>query len=164
MVLHKDRIEFPISAQMNLYERTVMNYGRIAVAALAATFVYYLYGFLVEGLLIRKDFAPYTAVYRPAEMVMGYMPIGLLCTLIATLVLAMMYAKGYEGGSGAAEGIRFGVLVGIFVVCTFVGPNYVTLNIGRKLALELAASALVQWIIVCVVIGLIYKPVSVAAR
>ena len=79
-------------------------------------------------------------------------------------MIAMMYAKGYEGGSGAAESARFGVLVGIFVVCTFVGANYVTLNIGRKLALELAASALVPWTIVCVVVGLIYKPALAAAH
>jgi len=135
-----------------------MNYGRIAIAAVAATVGYYVYGFLVEGLLIRKDFSPYTAVYRPADTVMGYMPLGFACTLIATFVIAMMYAKGYEGGSGAVEGFRFGVLVGIFVLCTVVGANYVTLNIGRKLALELGASTLVQWTTVCVVIGLIYKP------
>jgi len=135
-----------------------MNYGRIAIAAVAATVVYFVYGFLVEGLLIRKDFSPYTAVYRPADTVMGYMPLGFACTLIATFVIAMMYAKGYEGGSGAVEGFRFGVLVGIFVLCTVVGANYVTLNIGRKLALELGASTLVQWTTVCVVIGLIYKP------
>jgi len=141
-----------------------MNYGRIAIAAVAATVVYYVYGFLVEGLLIRKAFSPYSAVYRSADTVMGYIPLGFACTLIATFVIAMMYAKGYEGGSGAAEGARFGVLVGIFVVCTFVGPNYVTLNIGKKLALELAASALVQWTIVCVVIGLIYKPALPAAH
>ncbi|HEV1993979.1 MAG TPA: hypothetical protein VGR03_06600 [Candidatus Acidoferrum sp.] len=141
-----------------------MNYGRIALAAVASTVVYYLYGFLVEGLLIRKDFSPYSAVYRSADTVMGYIPLGFACTLIGTFVIAMIYAKGYEGGSGAAEGARFGLLVGIFVVCTFVGPNYVTLNIGRKLALELAASNFVQWIIVCVVIGLIYKPASAAGQ
>jgi len=143
----------------------VMNYGRIVIAAVAATLVYYAYGFVVEGLLIRKDFAPYTAVYRSAETVVRYMPLGLIGTLVGTFVIAMIYAKGYEGGSGVAEGARFGVLVGIFVVCTFVAANYVTLNIGGRLALEIAASAFVQWIVVCVVIGLIYKPaISVAAR
>jgi len=76
----------------------------------------------------------------------------------------MMYAKGYEGASGAVEGARLGVLIGIFVACTFVGANYVTLNIGRKLALELAASAFVQWTIVCIVIGLIYKPALAATH
>ncbi len=141
-----------------------MNFGRIAIAAIAATVVYYAYGFLVEGLLIRKDFSPYTALYRSADTVVGYLPLGFACTLIATFVAAMIYAKGHEGGSGIAGGARFGVLVGIFVMCTFVGPNYVTLNIGRKLAIELAVSALVQWTIVCAVIGLIYKPALAAAR
>ena|SRR2546425_4210865 len=135
-----------------------MNYRRIVIAALAATVVYYVYGFLVEGLLIRKDFSPYSAVYRSADTVMGYMPLGFACTLIATFVIAIIYANG----PGAAEGFRFGVLVGIFVLCTFVEANYVTLNIGRKLALELAASTLVQWTTVCVVIGAIYKPALAA--
>ncbi len=135
-----------------------MNYTRIAVAAVAATVVYYIYGFIVEGMLIRKDFSPYTAVYRPADSVMGYMPLGLVCTLIASFVITTLFAKGYGLGFGAAGGAVFGVAVGLFVVCTFVGANYVTLNIGRKLAVELALSALVQWTIVCLVIGLIYKP------
>lgn len=141
-----------------------MNYGRLAIAAIAATLVYYVYGFLVEGLLIRKDFSPYTAVYRPADQVIRYMPLGFICTLIAIFVIAMIYAKGYEGGSGAAEGARFGILVGILLVCTFVGPNFVTLNIGRKLALELAGSVFVQWVVVCIVIGLTYKPSPAAAH
>ena len=46
---------------------------------------------------------------------------------------------------------------GTFVACTFVGPNYVTLNLGRKLALELAASAILQWTIVCLAVGFIYR-------
>jgi hypothetical protein len=62
------------------------------------------------------------------------------------------------------EGARLGVRVGIFVVCAFVGHNFVILNLGGKLALELAVSNFVQWILVCVVIGLIYKPASATAH
>lgn len=142
-----------------------MNYARIAVAAFAATLVYYVYGYLVEGLLIRRDFLPYSAVYRSAESVVRYFPLGILGTLIAAFVIGIIYAKGYAGGSGAVEGARFGVLVGIFAVCAFVTTNFVILNIGWKLALKLAASAFFEWILVCTVIGLIYKPAaSIAAR
>src|SRR6266581_2722752 len=101
------------------------------MAAVAATVVYYVYGFLVEGLLIRKAFSPYSALYRSADTVMGYLPLGFACTLVATFVTAIINAKGYEGGSGVAEGVRFGVLVGIFVMCTFVGTNYVTPSAGN---------------------------------
>jgi len=141
-----------------------MNYGRLAIAAVSATAVYYVYGFLVEGLLIRKDFAPYKALYRSADTVMGYMPIGLVCTLIATFIIAGLFANSHEGAPPAGSLAGFGVLVGAFVACTFVGPNYVTLNIGKKLALELAASTILQWTVVCLVIGVIYRPALVARR
>jgi hypothetical protein len=106
-----------------------MNYGRLAVAAIGATVVYYAYGFVVEGLLIRKDFSPYSAVYRSADTVMGYMPLGLACTLIVTFVITTLFANSHGGVAGFGEVTRFGLLVGIFVVCTFVGPNY-----GQQLA------------------------------
>jgi hypothetical protein len=38
--------------------------------------------------------------------------------------------------------------------------NYVNLNIGLKLALMQAAAYFVQWTIVGIVIGLIYKPLA----
>ena len=66
----------------------------------------------------------------------------------------------HQGGSGTAEAARFGVLIGIFVVCAFVLHNYVNLNIGLKLALGQAAAYFVQWTIVGIVIGLIYKPLA----
>ena len=85
------------------------------------------------------------------------MPLGMVSILIGIFVLAIMYAKGYEGGSAVAEGFRFGLLVGVFVVCAFITTNFVILDVGGKLALKLAASALAQWTIVGVVIGTIYK-------
>jgi uncharacterized membrane protein len=66
----------------------------------------------------------------------------------------------HPGGSGIAEGARFGVLIGIFVVCAFVLHNYVNLNIGLKLALGQAVAYFVQWAIIGIVIGLIYKPLA----
>jgi hypothetical protein len=137
-----------------------MNYGRIALAAVAATVVYFIYGFLMEGLLIRKDFAPYAVVYRSADKAMSFMPLGFVCTLIAAFVVAMMYAKGCAAGLGLAESLRFGLLIGIFVMCAHVGHNYAVFNIGGKLAVELAISALIQWTLVCAVIGIIYKPAA----
>ena len=64
----------------------------------------------------------------------------------------------YQGGSGVAEGARFGVLIGVFAVCAFVVHNHVNLNIGLKLTLEQAAAYFVEWTVVGIVIGLIYKP------
>ena len=146
----------------NVEEGLAVSYGRMAVGAFAATVVYFIWGFLIEGLLIRKDFAPYAAIYRPAESVLGYFPLGILCTLIAAFIISLLYMKGYAGGS-VADSARFGALIGLFVVCTSVGPNYVTLKIGGKLAAEIALNALVQWTLVGTIIGLICKPALAAA-
>jgi len=42
--------------------------------------------------------------------------------------------------------------------------NYGTLIIGRKLALEEAAAALVEWTLVGMAIGLVYKPAPGSPR
>ena len=141
-----------------------MNYGKAAVAALVATLVYYMIGFLTEGWLFRGDFAPYAAVYRSSDTVMRYMPLGMVFAFIGAFVVAMVYATFASGNYGVLEGSRLGALVGVFVACVFVGTNYVILNIGGKLALKQAASAFVQWTIVGLVIGLIYRPLSAAAK
>ena len=135
-----------------------MSYARLVAAAVAALVVFFAYGFLVNGMLIREDYAQFSVVYRSADALPQYVPYGLAGTFVAMLALVMMYAKGYEGGSGAAEGARFGALVGIFVACTHVVDNYVTLNIGAKLATEMAVAAFFQWILVGLVVGLVYRP------
>jgi hypothetical protein len=137
-----------------------MNYTRIALAALAAWIVYFAVGALVSGMLFADYYRPYTAVYRAKEEVMSRFPVGIVGMLVAMLVIAVIYAKGYEGGSRWMEGLRFGLLVGLFVVGAVVGDEYVTLNIGGKLALVMAAGRLFSWIIVGITLGLVYKPAA----
>ena len=135
-----------------------MNYSRLVLAALGGMVASFAFGFLVLWLVpaLIKEGHKYPAVFRPKEEMMTVMPIGLVATFIAILVVAIIFAM--TGGSGTTEGARFGVLIGSFVVCAFVLHNYVNLNIGLKLALGQAAAYFVQWTIIGIVIGLIYKP------
>ena len=139
-----------------------MNYSSLALAALGGTVASFAVGFLlfwlVPGLI--KEGHKYPAVFRPKEEMMKVMPIGLVATFISILVVAMIFAMIHQGGSSAMAGARFGVLIGVFVVCAFVLHNYVNLNIGLKLALMQAAAYFVQWTIIGIVIGLIYKPLA----
>jgi len=137
-----------------------MNYVRIFVAGLVGTVVYFLVGGLVFGKLIAHYYAPYPGVYRSAEMVQQHIPIGLTSTFLGILLLAVIYAVGYKGGAGWAEGFRFGLLIGLFFACSVVGDEYVTLNIGRELAIAMALGRIFGWVIVGTTIGLIYKPVA----
>jgi hypothetical protein len=139
-----------------------MNYASLALAALGGTVAYFTFGFLVLWLVpaLIKEAHKYPAVFRPKEEIMKVMPIGLVATFLSILVAALMFALMHHGRSGATAGAHFGVLIGIFVVCAFVLHNYVNLNIGLKLALGQAVTYFVQWTIVGIVIGLIYKPLA----
>lgn len=137
-----------------------MNYSRLGLAALGGMVASFAFGFLVLWLVpaLMKEGHKYPGVFRPKEEMMTVMPIGLVATFIAILVVAIIFAMIHQGGSGTMEGARFGVLIGIFVVCAFVLHNYVNLNIGMKLALGQAVAYFLQWTIIGIVIGLIYKP------
>ena len=139
-----------------------MNYSRLGLAALGGMVASFAFGFLVLWLVpaLINEARKYPAVFRPKEEMMTVMPIGLVATFISILVVAIIFAMIHRGGSGITEGARFGVLIGIFVVCAFVLHNYVNLNIGLKLALGQAVAYFVQWTIIGIVIGLIYKPLA----
>lgn len=140
-----------------------MNYSRVGLAALGGTVASFAFGFLVIGLApaLINEAHKYPAVFRPEEEMMKVMPIGIVASFIAILVVAIIFAMINRGGSGRTEGARLGVLIGIFAVCNVL-HNYMNLNIGLKLALGQAAAYFVQWTIVGIVIGLIYKPLVVA--
>jgi hypothetical protein len=139
-----------------------MNYSRLGLAALGGMIASFAFGFLVFWLVpaLINEARKYPAVFRPVEEMMTVMPIGIVATFIAILVVAIIFAMIHRGGSGTTEGARFGALIGIFVVCAFVLHNYVNLNIGLKLMLGQAVAYFVQWTIVGIVIGLIYKPLA----
>jgi len=137
-----------------------MNMTRIALASAAAFVAYMAYGFAVFALVpsLKEEFQKYPAVYRAREDLMKTMPLAMVSTLVELLVLSVLYAMLYRDGPGALEGLLFGALVGIFSVCNFVIHNYVNLNVGVKLTVQQAVVYFVQWSLVGLVIGLVYRP------
>jgi len=136
-----------------------MNYARLAIAAGGAWVAYFAFGFLVFGVLplLRNEYAKYPAVYRTPEDMTRVMPFGMAAMFVAMVVLAALYAMAYQGGSGLVEGARFGALVATFAVCAFVVHNHVNLNMGRTLTIGQAVAYFIEWTIVGIVIGLIYR-------
>jgi hypothetical protein len=138
-----------------------MNTTRFVLAALAATIVDGVYGFAVYGTAMAGHFAAFPAVFRSAVDGAAYLPAMFCGILIAMFAVSYIYTKGYEGGSGALEGLRFGLLIGIFNAGYVVGTDYGILNIGRRLALEMAVAGMFEWLLVGTTIGLIYRAVPV---
>lgn len=137
-----------------------MNYARIGLASLGAFVAYMALGGLIFGAIpsLKDEFLKYPAVYRSQEGQMSHMPVGMVAMLLSIVVLAVLYAMTYKGGSGIAQGAIFGLLIGLFAIGSFVLHNYVNLNIGFKITAISAIAYLVEWMVVGIVIGLIYKP------
>lgn len=137
-----------------------MYFLRVFLAALAAFVAYMAVGGLAFGMIpsLRTEFLKYPAVYRSKEGQMSHMPLGMAGMFVSMVVLTVIYAMLYQGGSGLVEGAGFGALVGLFAIGSFVFHNHVNLNIGWKLTVQQSVAYLVEWIIVGIVIGLVYRP------
>ena len=141
-----------------------MNYPRLLLAAVAALVAFFAWGFLTEGWLLRKDFAPSAAFYRTSDLQMKYMPFGLLSVLVAMLAAVVLYAGWCGGKSSAVKGLQFGLITGVFVACIHPISNLVTMNMHTKLGLEITASTVIGWLLAGLVIGLVYRPLTPLSR
>ena len=136
-----------------------MNYARIALAGLGGTVAYFAIGFLLFALLpFEAEVRQFAAVYRPPESMQRVAPIGMVALLLGMMALAALYALTYRDSSALAQGVRFGLLVGVFAAGSFVLHNYVSLNIGLRLAVLQAVAYFVQMLSAGVVIALLYRP------
>jgi hypothetical protein len=140
-----------------------MNAGRLVLAAVVATIVDGVYGFVVYGTLLAPSFAALPAVYRQADTAPAYMPFIFVGTFLAMLAASYIYTKGYEGGSAVKEGVGFGVAIGLFAAGYASIVNYATLNLPTGHGMTMAAAAFVEWILAGIVIALIYKPARARA-
>jgi hypothetical protein len=122
--------------------------------------VYFAIGFLLVSLLpLADEIRQFAAVYRTPESMKRVAPVGMVALLVAMMALATLYALAFRGdGFYVGQGVRFGFLVGVFAAGSFVLHNYVSLNIGLRLALLQAVAYFVQWLGSGVVIALIYRP------
>ena len=137
-----------------------MSWMRIALAALGAFVAYFVVGGLLFAVLpwLKTEFMKYPAVYRSQEGIKSLMPAGMAAMFVSMVVLALIYAMIYGGGAGVMEGARFGALIGVFAMGAFTVHNFVNLNIGLKLTVGQSVAYFVEWVVVGIVIGVIYRP------
>ena len=139
-----------------------MNVGRLLAAAVVATVVDAVYGFVVYGTLLLSRFEALPAVYRQGADSQAHTPYIFCGTLLAMIAAAYIYTKVYEGGSGVGEGLAFGIVMGLFAAGYAGIVNFATLNIPMSHGMTMAAAAFVEWVLAGLVIGASYKPAGAA--
>jgi hypothetical protein len=132
-----------------------MNKGRVLAAAACGTIAFFIYGFAIHGKLIAKDYIAYPeGVYRAGEDAQSHVVFVLAGRFVAILIFTIIFSKI---GRGAGAGARLGLLFGIFMAGAFIAVSYGTIHIGGKLAVELAFSEPIEWTLVGLVVGLVYR-------
>jgi len=89
---------------------------------------------------------------------MSHFPAGMFGIFLSISVMTVLYAMSYRPGSALAAGAIFGVLFGLFYLGSFVLHNYANLNIGLRLTVFSAIAFMLEWVVVGVVLGLVYRP------
>ena len=135
-----------------------MNVPRFALATLGALVAYFaLGGLFFTRASMRAEFMKYPAIYRSQQEMKGVMPLGVAGMLLSMAVLTALFAMLHPMGAGLVAGAEFGALIGLYALGSFVLHNYVNLNIGARLTLYQAMAYFIEWVVVGIVIGLIYR-------
>jgi len=141
-----------------------MNFPRVAMAAVAAWILYFGFGYIVHGVLLKDLYLQQASALRPEAEANGILPMAFAGSLLGFFAFAYTYAKGYEGGSGLHEGLRFGVLVGI-MLCSFAAIwEYMVWPARTALLIAWLIDFIVEFACYGMVVGIVYKPLTVPAR
>jgi hypothetical protein len=140
----------------------IMNWMRLAAAAIAAWIVSIGLGYLVNNVLLAGLYQANQTALRANADIMPMLPIGFAATFVGFFVLSYAFAKGYEGGNGTMEGVRFGFMVGVLLACFAVVWEYVVFPIQAAMSVAMIVDTLIEYTIYGAIIGTIYKPRAAA--
>ncbi|HEX6127262.1 MAG TPA: hypothetical protein VFZ23_17955 [Pyrinomonadaceae bacterium] len=88
---------------------------RFLISGISASVFFFLWGFLVHGLLLTQDYMQIQSMFRPEAEAMGNMPYMILAHVIMGFALAWIYSQGISGASWIAQGLRFGLAAALLV-------------------------------------------------
>jgi len=125
---------------------------RFILAFMAAYIFLFVWGWLLNGVLLKDLYAETPNLWRSQSEMAG------LFHWIVVFSLVMIYASGFAGG-GVLAGIRLGVLLEIAAIGMRLG-FYAVQPIPGRLILYGSIGGLIEMVIVGAMVGAIYKPAS----
>ena len=133
-----------------------MNYTRLALAAVVAWVVSLIYTLAVVRWVLYDRIVDYPGVFRSAAAANANLPLWLGGTLLTMLAVAYLYARGCQTTTRVFSGLGLGTVFGFIAVGATVS-EYVSFNIGRRLAALSAASAFLECILIGLAISAVYR-------
>ena len=134
---------------------------RFILAFIAAYIFIFLWGWLLNGVLLKDIYAQTPNLWRSQSEMMSLFHWIIIGQALIVFAFIMIYASGFADG-GVIAGIQLGVLVEIAAIGMRMG-FYAVQPIPGKLILYGSVSGIIEMIIVGAIIGAIYKPPAARA-
>jgi len=131
---------------------------RFILAFIAAYIFLFVWGWLLNGVLLKDLYAETPNLWRSQSEMAGLFHWIVIGQALVVLSFVMIYASGFAGG-GVLAGIRLGVLLEIAAIGMRLG-FYAVQPIPGRLILYGSIGGLIEMVIVGAMVGAIYKPAS----
>jgi len=131
---------------------------RFILAFLAAYIFLFLWGWLLNGVLLKDVYAETPNLWRSQSEMASLFHWIIIGQALVVFSFVMIYASGFAGG-GVIAGIRLGLLLEIAAIGMRLG-FYAVQPIPGKLILYGSIGGLIEMVIVGAMVGAIYKPAS----
>src|SRR6266542_1493048 len=132
---------------------------RFIFAFIVAYVFIFLWGWLLNGVLLKDVYAETPNLWRPKDETKSLFHWIIIGQALVILAFVMIYASGFAGG-GVMAGIRLGILLEIAAIGMRLAI-YAVQPLPEKLILYGSVSGLIEMVIVGAIVGAIYKPASV---
>jgi len=109
--------------------------------------------FLVNGLLLMRDYQATQSIWRPDMM--SLMWVFHVLMVVGSFFFTFIFAKGYEG-KGVMEGVRYGFYIGVWLSIGMAYGTYAMIAIPYSLAIKWFLSGIVQYVIMGIVVAMVY--------
>jgi len=131
---------------------------RFILAFIAAYIFLFVWGWLLNGVLLKDLYAETPNLWRSQNEMAGLFHWIIIGQALVVFSFVMIYASGFAG-DGVLAGIRLGVLLEIAAIGMRLG-FYAVQPIPGRLILYGSIGGLIEMVIVGAMVGAIYKPAS----
>jgi hypothetical protein len=131
---------------------------RFLIAFIAAYIFMFLWGWLLNGLLLKDVYAETPDLWRSQNEMMSLFHWIIVGQALLIFAFVAIYASGFAGG-GVMAGIRLGILLEIAAIGMRL-IVYAVQPFPEKLIVYASISGLIEMIIVGAIVGAIYKPAA----
>jgi hypothetical protein len=134
---------------------------RFLIAFVAAYIFMFVWGWLLNGVVLKDVYAETPNIFRPQAEMMSLFHWILIGQAVLILAFVLIYASGFAGG-GVMAGIRLGILLEVAAIGSRMAI-YAVQPFPGKLLVYGTLSGLVEMAVVGAVVGAIYKPLAASA-